>query len=208
MLYTGDGTSSNAITGVGFQPDFLWIKQRDATRGHQLMDSVRGTSVRLQSHGGTAESASALVSFDSDGFTVTHTINASNDGGTIRKATHYSGNNYVAWNWLAGGTASSNTDGTITSTVSANTTSGFSIVSYTGTGANASIGHGLGVAPAMYIVKNRDAAQEWTVYHHKNTSEPETEYLDLNDTGATTDLTYGKTLHLHLRCLQLLIMQE
>jgi hypothetical protein len=118
----------------------------------------------------------ASSAFDTDGF------NISSDGNVSAK-------NYVAWCWKAGGTASSNTDGTITSSVSANTTSGFSIVSYTGTGsAGATIGHGLGAVPKFIIVKNRTSgAADWAVYHASNTSAPETEYLALNTTGATID---------------------
>jgi hypothetical protein len=95
---------------------------------------------------------------------------------------------FVAWCWKAGGTAASNTDGSITSSVSANPTSGFSIVSYTGTAANATVGHGLGVAPSLMIVKNRTDADAWAVYHSANTAAPETDYLVLNTTAATADL--------------------
>lgn len=150
VLYTGDGTSSNAITGVGFQPDFLWIKQRSAIRGHQNMDSVRGASVRLQSHGGGVETASGLVSFDSDGFTV---------DGTTLNGTNADTGTFVAWSWKAGGTAVLNEEGTIDSQVSAAPDAGFSIVSYTGvTGDDTvrTIGHGLNSAPELIIVKNRD----------------------------------------------------
>ena len=157
VLYTGDGTSSNAITGVGFQPDFLWIKQRSpVVRGHQLMDSVRGASVRLQSHGGTAESASALVSFDSDGFTV---------DGTTLNGTNANGDTFVAWNWKAGGTAVSNTDGSITSQVSAAPDAGFSICTYTGTSTvSESFGHGLNQAPELVITKARNSSDDWRVH--------------------------------------------
>ena len=160
VLYTGTGTT-NPITGVGFQPDFTWIKSRSGTIGdfsHALMDSVRGESKSLSSNLTNAEvtAVTGLVSFDNNGFTV----------GSAAGGWNYSGSNYVAWNFKAGGSAVTNTDGTITSQVSANTEAGFSIVSYTGTGANATIGHGLGTAPSMIIVKNRDnAAQLWSVYH-------------------------------------------
>jgi hypothetical protein len=97
------------------------------------------------------------------------------------------GNTYVAWNWKANGAGVSNTDGTITSTVSANTDSGFSIVTYTGTGSAATVGHGLGAVPRMIIVKNRDQADAWQVYHAANTANPETDYLVLNTTAATAD---------------------
>ena len=172
VLYTGDGTSSNAITGVGFQPDFLWIKQRSAIRGHQLMDSVRGASVRLRSEVTDAETASGLVSFDSDGFTV--------DGSTLN-GTNISGGTFVGWSWKAGGTAVSNTNGSITSSVSANTDAGTSIVSFTGTGANATVGHGLSSAPEMIILKNRIDAVNWLVGSTYNPNGWQN-YLNLNGT--------------------------
>ena len=154
-LYTGTG-SSNALTGVGFQPDWVWIKQRGGTTWHQLYDSVRGVTKALASNDTFQEDtrATGLTAFGSDGFTVGSDNNANG-----------SSNTYVAWNWLAANGTASNTDGSITSTVSANTTSGFSIVSYTGTGSNATVGHGLSSAPKMIIVKDRSAAKNWTVYH-------------------------------------------
>ena len=147
VLYTGDGGTSSARTGVGFQPDFVWIKSRSNADNHNLFDSVRGVQKVLRSNLADAEVtySNSLLSFDSDGFTTgTHT--------PINRST----GTHVAWNWKASNaTASSNTDGSITSSVSANTTAGFSIVSYTGTGANATVGHGLGSAPKIIIVKNR-----------------------------------------------------
>ena len=153
ILWTGDGTASQPQTGVGFQPDWVWIKTRSTTGGHNIFDSVRGATKILGSDNTNAESTNtdSLTSFDSDGFTL------AGSGGTS-----FSGRTYAGWSWLAGGTASSNTDGSITSSVSASTTSGFSIVSYTGTGANATVGHGLNSAPEMIIVKNRiDAGLNW-----------------------------------------------
>ena len=182
-LYTGNG-STNAITGVGFQPDFLWIKQRSEARSHQIMDAVRGASYRIKTDATEAQSSSALTSFNSDGFTV---------DGTSLDGTNKSSGTYASWNWKANGTGSANTDGSINSTVSANTTAGFSIVSYTGTGANATVGHGLGAVPSVIIIKDRDngTGYNWRVYHHKNTSAPETDVLVLNLTNATNDnVTY------------------
>ena len=161
-LYTGNGSAGNAQTGVGFQPDFLWIKNRTATQEHWLADAVRGTTKFLESNSSNAESsdgATGLASFDSDGFTV---------NGSAR--TNQNSASMVAWNWLANGAGSSNTDGSITSTVSANTTAGFSIISYTGTGSNATIGHGLNVKPACFIVKRRSAVEDWAVYHQSMTA--------------------------------------
>ena len=176
-LYTGTG-SELAVTGVGFQPDWIWFKQRDAIRSNALVDSVRGRSKVVFSDLTNAEETSAastndLVSFDSDGFTVGIT--------NVSGSFNTSSGSHVAWNWKAGGTASSNTDGSITSSVSANTTSGFSIVSYTGTGANATVGHGLGVAPSMIITKPRSNVYGWIVYHKSNGA---TQYMVLNETAA------------------------
>jgi hypothetical protein len=185
VLWTGDATSPRKIT-TGFTPELIWIKNRTDVAGHQLFDIQRDSGTEpylLASNSTAAETVTgrylaslASSAFDTDGF------NISSDGNVSAK-------NYVAWCWKAGGTASSNTDGTITSSVSANTTSGFSIVSYTGTGsAGATIGHGLGAVPKFIIVKNRTSgAADWAVYHASNTSAPETEYLALNTTGATID---------------------
>jgi len=144
-LYTGNG-STNAITGVGFQPDWVWVKSRSDARQHALVDSVRGATKELASNLTSVESTipTGITSFDADGFSLGSGGDTNNNGST-----------FVSWNWLASNTTASNTDGSITSTVSANTTSGFSIVSYTGTGANATVGHGLGVAPSFIIVKQR-----------------------------------------------------
>ena len=148
VLYTGTG-AIQSVTGVGFQPDWLWTKIRSDTGNHTVWDSVRGANASLQTSTTNAEGSSHIDSFDSDGFTLDAAIQ------------NNSGETYVGWNWLAGGTASSNTDGTITSSVSASTASGFSIVSYTGTGSAATVGHGLNSAPEMIILKNRDVANNW-----------------------------------------------
>ena len=154
-LWAGNGVTGRAITGVGHQPDFLWVKGRNLAISHYLQDSVRGATKYLYSDGTNAEGSTddTVDSFDSDGFTL------GNDGGT-----NASGYNYVGWSWKAGGAAVSNTDGSITSQVSANTTAGFSIVSYTGTGSVATIGHGLNSPLDMFIIKNRDRAENWPVY--------------------------------------------
>jgi hypothetical protein len=178
VLYTGTGATLS-ITGVGFQPDFVWTKGRSVAFSNYLMDSVRGVGKRLISNSASNEDVSifGVSSFNSDGFTLGTDTGANNSGST-----------FVGWNWLASNTTTSNTSGTITSTVSVNQTAGFSIVSYTGTGsAGATIGHGLGAVPRMIIVKNRDASDAWQVYHAANTSAPETDYLVLNTTAATAD---------------------
>ena len=172
VLWTGNGASTRAITGVGFQPDFTWIKKRDEALSHLLYDAVRtaGINKALSSNDANIEpnvNADAtygyLSSFDSDGISVARGTN-----GTVSYTNANSGT-YVAWNWKANGTGSTNTSGTITSTVSANTTSGFSIVTYTGTGAvGATVGHGLGVIPSMIIQKVRNTGtndDNWHVYH-------------------------------------------
>jgi hypothetical protein len=159
VLYTGTG-ASQSITGVGFQPDFLWLKNRGAAGSHHLYDAQRGAALALFSDATSAENSrpNSLTSFDTDGFTV----GTSSDGNT-----NLSSNSYVAWNWLAGNGTSSNTDGSITSTVSVNQKAGFSIVGYTGNGTNpgATIGHGLGVVPDLIITRARSATGEWPSYH-------------------------------------------
>jgi len=157
VLYTGTG-ATQSITGVNFTPDLTWIKGRSGATNHALYDVARGTTKDIGSNLDTAETtqATGLTTFGTDGFTV----------GALAKL-NTSSATYSSWNWKAGGTAVSNTDGSITSSVSANTTAGFSIVSYATAvdwGAQ-TIGHGLGVVPKMIIAKNRDTAVYWTVYH-------------------------------------------
>ena len=180
-LYTGNGSYGHAITGIGFQPDLVWIKSRSGTHSagvHELYDVVRGTDKMISTNLTNAEATGVnrLHSFDSDGFTV-------DDHNQING----SSTNYVAWNWLAGSTASSNTDGSITSTVSANTTAGFSIVKWTGT-TNATIGHGLGQKPAMVISKSTDNTAPWLVWHKGLTGGSEEDRYIVLD--ASTQATY------------------
>ena len=171
-LYTGTG-ASNAITGVGFQPDFTWIKERaGAAHDHNLTDAVRGVTKSIRSNTAGVETTDAqdLKTFDSNGFTV------GTNGGVNENNI-----NFVSWNWKANGLGSSNTDGTINSTyTSANTTSKCSIVKWVGTGANATVGHGLGVAPTSIWVKNLSASESWVVYHK---SLGATHYLTLDSTA-------------------------
>ena len=184
VTWSGDNTSPRTITGVGFQPDWVWLKNRTGgTRDHYLSDVVRGANKSLNSNTTdaevTGESNGYTSAFASDGFTL---VNGGNSVGEVNDSTR----TYVAWNWLAGGTASSNTDGSITSSVSANTTSGFSIVTYTGTGANATVGHGLSSAPKMVIFKNRDnGTQEWDTYHAGLTDA--TYFIQLNSSNAQSN---------------------
>jgi len=180
ILYTGNG-SARSLTGVNFKPDFVWIKSRSSgTWWHQWQDIVRGATKRLASNDTATEATDVqtLTSFDTDGFSLGTSTSYNNNADT-----------YVAWNWLAANSTTSNTSGTITSTVSANTTSGVSIVSYTGNGSSsATVGHGLGVTPAMIIIKNRSAASQWMV-KHKSLA---TDYnLQLNVTDAQVYLPSG-----------------
>ncbi len=183
-IFTGTG-SSQSITGLGFQPDWCWFKNRGVNESNNLYDVVRGATYRIYSDSNAAQSnsgsSSRFVSFDSDGFTV------GGDG-----MTNGSGASMVAWNWKAGNSqGSSNTDGSVNTTyTSVNTTAGFSISTYTGTGnAGATIGHGLGAVPNCILIKKLagGSARDWAVYHSANTSAPETEILYLNNTDATAD---------------------
>jgi hypothetical protein len=170
-LYTGTGSDLAIVNSGGMAPDFVWVKVRNQAFSHNLNDIIRGTNNRLQSDTTAAAGTPGIVSFNSNGFT---TNGSAGELGT-------NGNTYVAWQWKGGGTGVTNTAGSITSTVSASTTSGFSIVTYTGTGANATVGHGLGVAPSMIIVKDRTQASTWWVY---NSNLGNTKYLELNATAA------------------------
>ena len=184
ITYTGNGSTTRAHTSVGFQPDFVWIKCRSTGYHHRLFDVVRGftTGQVLSSN---LEDVSGSELSDSNGYvsavsSTGFTTNGSNSGGSN---VNQNGQTYVAWCWKAGGTASSNTDGSITTSVSANTTYGFSVITYQGNGSTSSpsIGHGLGTAPAFVIIKNRDGSQtypQWTVKHK--------------------DLTSNKNIRLHL----------
>jgi len=177
VLYTGNGGTDRSITGVGFQPDFVWIKERNNAVSHMIYNSTSGANKRLSSDntGAEATDSDGLKSFDSDGWTMDAkgSINGSSD-------------TYVAWNWLAnGGTTSSNTDGSITSTVQANTTAGFSIVTYTGNGNDSTVGHGLGVTPEMFIVKRRTGGTgAWTTYH-ESVGNTKAMFLDQSNAGDT-----------------------
>ena len=178
-LYTGTG-SELANTGVGFQPDWTWIKDRDTASNHMVTDAVRGATKTLyiQNADGESTVAQALKSFNTDGFTV-------GTDGDVNANTK----NFASWNWLANGSGSSNGTGSITATVSANTTSGFSIVSYTGTGSNATVGHGLGSVPKMMIVKRRSGDTEHWVTYHQALGATNAVYLNLtNASGASTPL--------------------
>ena len=181
VTWTGDSTNPRTITGVGFQPDLVWAKGRSAATSNFLQDAVRGVtstnSRTLVSNNTDAETNyytlnGGVTAFASDGFTTS--------GGSTNANLNNTGSTFVAWNWKANGSGSTNTSGSITSTVSANTTSGFSVVTYTGTGSNATVGHGLGVAPKLIITKNR-GAYDWFTYHEALGNN---KYVTLNTTGA------------------------
>ena len=185
VLYTGNATNATAISGVGFSPDWTWIKVRNNTNNHRLFDTVRGAGKDLISNSTSTESTTTtrLQSFDSDGFTV----------GTNAEV-NSNGHNIVAWNWLAGtafsNDASATGVGTLDSSGQVNTTAGFSIVSFTGGSTQGStLKHGLDTAPSMVIAKARTAAQNWWVFHSslgytKNTA------LNLTDASATDNNTW------------------
>ena len=181
ILYTGDTSSSRSITGVGFQPDLVWVKTRNAANPHLLSDAVRGTNNNLASDSNAAAAVSYsqgwVSAFGADGYTAQAGSGGDNDinGNT---------NTYVAWNWKANGAGSSNEDGATSSTVSVDSTSKFSIVQFTGTGSTTTVGHGLGVTPEMIIFKNTSSAVDWRVYHKALGN---THRLCLNDNSASSD---------------------
>ena len=183
VLYTGNATDNTAITGLGFQPDLTWIKSRTGTAyDHRNFDIVRGAGKRIGTNKTDAEAtvANELKSFDSDGFTLGTSVAVNGLA------------NFVSWNWKAGGTAVSNTDGDITSSVSANTDSGFSVVTWTGTGANATVGHGLNSVPSIIILKNRIDAIQWRVYH-ASLGATKAIFLDLTNPADTLTAYWNDT---------------
>jgi len=182
-LWTGTGSAQSLVNSGGFQPDFVWGKIRSGADYHVLSNAIAGADKFLKSNTTDAETTNAqtITSFNSNGFSVGTSTDLNRNTYT-----------FVGWQWNAGGSNATNTSGTITSTVRANTTSGFSIVTYTGTGANATVGHGLGVAPSMIIVKNRAVVENWPVYHVSTTA---TGRLILDGTAAfvTTATTWNST---------------
>ena len=177
-LYTGNNGASLTISGLNFQPDLTWIKARNATETHGLYDIIRGALYRLQSNSSNASTSTTgtVTGWTSDGFS----LGTSDEvNGTY---------NYASWNWKANGAGSTNTDGSINTTyTSANTTSGFSISKFVGTGSNATVGHGLGVAPKMIIVKSL-VSGNWSVYH-ASLGGTKAIFMDLTG-GAATHIDY------------------
>ena len=185
VLYTGSGTNQS-ITTVGFESDLIWVKQRNAADNHVLVDSVRGYSKELYPNLTNGESGNTgAITATSTGFD----LGSGGDLGRFNENT----STYVAWCWKAGGTAVSNTDGSITSQVSANTDAGFSVVSYEGNSTdNATVGHGLGKTPGLIILKNRDGANSWRVYHSQfGTSTGQTLYLESTSASSTDSNNIG-----------------
>ena len=171
--YTGNGSASTALTTGTFQPDWVWFKNRGTTEAHLLMDAVRGATKYIQTASTAVEGTSSdkISAFTSTGVTLGSGAETNENSQPL-----------VCWSWKANGQGSSNTDGSINTTyTSVNTTSGFSISSYTGTGSAATVGHGLGAVPKMIIVKKTNTTGGWTVYH---SSVGNTKYLYLNTTAA------------------------
>jgi hypothetical protein len=193
VTYAGAG-GTQAVTGVGFKPDFIWIKNLSLTADHQNYDIIRGTgtsgplsvdSTDPQGFGtsvGLPAQYGYLSTIGSDGFTV---VAGSVNGNFVNS----SGSNYASWNWLAANSTATNTSGSISSVVSVNTTSGFSIVSYTGSGSAATVGHGLGVAPKIVIIKNRNSATNWSFYSKALVDATGNNASDLILNGSNADLT-------------------
>ena len=188
-LWTGndsDDSSTQTITNDGnsdLRPDWVWVKQRSHAAKHNLVDSTRGASIRLVSNSTEAEgdqgTNGGIIGFHSDGFNVGHRFYGTNDNGYT----------YVGWQWKAnGGTTSTNNDGSTASTVQANTTAGFSIVTFSrSAGGTITVGHGLGKKPDWIIVKSRQTSNNWVVTHKSLGTEMQDYYMILNGTDASSN---------------------
>jgi hypothetical protein len=186
VTYTGDGSADQSMTGVGFKPDFLWIKRRNASERHVLTNVQMGASsgaykwldssdVSAEFSGGTG-----VASFDSDGFTIKTSDSTWNTNSST----------YVFWSWkLNGGTTATNSDGSTDTTVQANTTSGVSVVTFTTDGGNETYGHGLGVKPDIVLVKSVSGAGSWLFT--TDVFDGSVDYLVMNSEGYKSDLSYG-----------------
>ena len=186
LIYTGN-SGTQSITGVGFQPDWTWIKSYSATRDHAIFDIVRGATNWIDSSQSLVQSSvSGITSFDSDGFSLGSSVKANNNS-----------ENYVSWNWKGGGTAVANTDGDINSNVSANTTAGFSIVKWTGDGANTDQEIGTGLSEELKLVflkplTSGGSTTQWLVYVN-GVTDAQNHCLLLNSTAAKTTSANGGT---------------
>ena len=203
--YTGNGGTRSIVNdgNSDMQPDWVWIKKRNDAQNHTMTDSSRAVANIIFPDVNDAESATQLLtSFNTDGYSLNNNALANGNSQT-----------YATWQWKAnGGTtltndASSTSIGSIDSVIQANTDAGFSIITYTGTGSAATVAHGLSAVPHVLIVKKRNAADNWYVYHHENTSDPETDYLVLDTTDATADDTV-LVMQYHQQQLFQLIIQE
>ena len=182
-IWTGNATTRtiDLDSNSTMQPDFSWVKTRSATHTHYLVDSSTGTDKYLRSQMSAAQQSATVVTFNSTGIGLASGVEPNTNTETV-----------VGWFWKAnGGTRSTFTESGDNpgGGYQVNTTAGFSIVDYTGTGAAGTISHGLTVAPEVIIVKNIEAGEDWAVYHHKNTDAPETDFLKLNTPAATADGT-------------------
>ena len=176
-LWTTDGTGNKALT-TGHSTDMVWIKFRDFAYDHRIYDDVRGVTKKIIPNSTGAESTSSdVASFDANGFTVSSNLNTSGEGGL------------VGWSWKANGSGSSNTDGSITSTVSANTTSGFSIVKWNGQ--TGTVGHGLGAKPAFIVVKCLGISNSWVGTHQGLGTNMSDNYIILNSSNASGSTNWG-----------------
>ena len=201
-IVDSDGTGHDqSVTGVGFQPDWLWHKCNSHANQHFIVDSQRGTGgastmLYMSTQDNNAESSNntngAIESIDSDGYTVT----SGNDSSSKSNNAGANGRTYVAWNWLAASSASNNSDGDITSSIRHNSTAGFSLGTYTGSGtAGDTVGHGLGANPDVLIVKERGNTNSW-VYSHKGLTNQSGYYMLLNTAdGEATDNWFNNTSH-------------
>jgi hypothetical protein len=182
-LYSGANPSSQTV-GVGFQPDFVWIKSRTQTYGHYVFDVVRTPTFGLITNSTGGDSTGDALTFTSNGFTTTASAGATND-------TTGAPNNFISYSWKAGGAAVTNNNGTITSQVSANPTAGFSIVAWTGNGSSsATVGHGLGAVPALILCKERSTSGEYWHFKHKNTASNTNLFLNVQN-GSTSAASVG-----------------
>ena len=183
-LWTGDNTSSRSITGLGFSPDFVWIKDRSQAFFHELQDIVRGAGKRLSSDSTSAEDSSnqTMTAFNSDGFDVNYISG-------YGRNTNESGDAYVGWAWDAGSSTVTNTDGSISAQVRANPSAGFSIVKWDAQSSAGTVGHGLNAAPSFIVMKTINAAGAWMVYH---TNVGASVYFELNGSGtpSSNNLVY------------------
>ena len=183
QLYTGNGGTNNIVNGgnSNLQPDWVWTKERNGTNWPSMYDSSRGVTKQISSNVNNSQynGISGVTAFNTDGYTLGSATNENTNNNT-----------YVSWQWKANaGTTASNASGSITSTTQANTTAGYSIVTYTGNGVNgATVGHSLGVVPQMIIIKRLDAAANWQVYHEAM-GPTKAMFLDLTS-AADTDASY------------------